>query len=77
MALRRANELPAELVESSVVRSDVRSANKSKPCTEKRTSASSTAKAALTVLTRNALSGRCESRSGTGAAESRIAVTGQ
>jgi hypothetical protein len=64
MAHRRANEPRKGLVESSVVRSDVRSADRSRPCTGNRTSAPSTAKAALTVLTHNALSGRCESRSG-------------
>jgi hypothetical protein len=62
-AHRRANKPREGLVESSVVRSDVRSADRSEPCTGSRTSATSTVKAALTVLTHKTLSCGCESRS--------------
>lgn len=74
-ARRRAGKNQEVPAESSVVRSDVRSAGSSRPRTGNKTSAPRTAKTALTERARKALMGRCESRSGDRAEENKVAVT--
>ena len=75
-AQRRAGRNHEVPTESSVVRSDVRSACNSRPRTGSKTSAPRTAKTALTERARRALMGRCESRNGYRAEENKMAVTG-